>query len=170
MAEQKGRPCKQPEEHEEPPRIENEEPVNEDDHEHNEQPENEDELTLEPRVAKAISDVVCKIMEEKLPALFAKALKDTLEDEARKIVNVGENRAQNGVRMLPESRNEDKTKIWPPWTRAISMLNMVIKPILILPCDISRYLGYYCEVRKEGKEERLAECAKAQSRLRLGKT
>ncbi|KAD4385585.1 hypothetical protein E3N88_25754 [Mikania micrantha] len=29
-----------------------------------------------------------------------------------------ENRAQNGVRMLPESRNEDKIKIWPPWGRA----------------------------------------------------
>ncbi|KAD7476916.1 hypothetical protein E3N88_00052 [Mikania micrantha] len=43
MAGQKGRPRKQPQEPEEP-RIENEEPVNEDDHEHNEQPESEDEL------------------------------------------------------------------------------------------------------------------------------
>ncbi|KAD5802742.1 hypothetical protein E3N88_14102 [Mikania micrantha] len=40
-------------------------------------------------------------------------------ERARKIVNVGENRAQNGVRMLPESRNEDRIKIWPPWTRAM---------------------------------------------------
>ena len=81
MAGQKGRPSKQPHKPEEP-RVESEEPVNEDDHEHNEQPENEDEFTLEPIVVKAISDEVCKIMNEKLPALIAKALKDALKDKS----------------------------------------------------------------------------------------
>ncbi|KAD4385935.1 hypothetical protein E3N88_26104 [Mikania micrantha] len=81
MAGQKGRPRKQPQKPEEP-HVEDEEPVNEEDHEHNEQPENEEEFTLEPIVVKAISDEVCKIMDEKLPALIAKALKDTLKDKS----------------------------------------------------------------------------------------
>ncbi|KAD4981997.1 hypothetical protein E3N88_18668 [Mikania micrantha] len=42
-------------------------------------PQNEEEFTLEPIVVKAISDEVCKIMDEKLPALIAKALKDALK-------------------------------------------------------------------------------------------
>ncbi|KAD5960486.1 hypothetical protein E3N88_11958 [Mikania micrantha] len=45
----------------------------------------------------------------------------------------GENRAQNGVRMLPESRNEDKTKIWPPWTRAGTFLQVWI---IFLPAEL----------------------------------
>ncbi|KAD4177959.1 hypothetical protein E3N88_26550 [Mikania micrantha] len=106
------------------------------------------------------------------------------------MMNVGENRAQNGVRMLPESRKEVKvknddaddvgrkcdfevpaavgqmlstaaktvrktefvcsrnreTKIRQKSgrhgpARQISMLNMVVKPILMLCCDISWYLG-----------------------------
>ncbi|KAD5508139.1 hypothetical protein E3N88_15842 [Mikania micrantha] len=81
MAGQKGRPRKQPQEPEEP-RIEDEEPINEDDHEHNEQPEKEEEFTLEPIVVKAISDEGYKIMDEKLPALIAKALKDALKDNS----------------------------------------------------------------------------------------
>ena len=81
MAGQKGRPRKKPQVAEEP-HVEAEEPVNEDDHEHNEQPENEDEFTLEPIVVKAISDEVCKIMDEKMPAMIAKALKDALKDKS----------------------------------------------------------------------------------------
>ncbi|KAL8223984.1 hypothetical protein R6Q57_019459 [Mikania cordata] len=81
MIGQKGRPRKQPHEPEEPS-VDNEEPVNEDDHEHNEQPENEDEFTLEPIMVKAISDEVCKIMDEKLPVLIPKALNDALKDKS----------------------------------------------------------------------------------------
>ncbi|KAD2805862.1 hypothetical protein E3N88_39239 [Mikania micrantha] len=140
MAGQKGRPRKKPQGTEEP-HVETEKPVNEGENEHSEPSENE-EFTLEPIVVKAISDEVCKIMDEKMPAMIAKALKDALkeksegtkestkEDEVIIIETKSgdsmagklkgcENRAQNGVRMPPESRNEDKIKIWPPRTRAV---------------------------------------------------
>ncbi|KAD4385553.1 hypothetical protein E3N88_25722 [Mikania micrantha] len=84
MAGQEGSPRKQPQEPEEP-HIENEEPINEDGHEYNEQPESEDEFTLEPIVVKAISDVVNRIMDDKLPVLIAKAMKDALKDKSEGI-------------------------------------------------------------------------------------
>ncbi|KAD3640162.1 hypothetical protein E3N88_29385 [Mikania micrantha] len=59
------------------------------------------------------------------------------------MVNVGENHARNGVTDCPESRNEDKVEKW--------------KNLATLPNP----RGYHCEVRKEGKEEKLVECAKA---------
>ncbi|KAD6454275.1 hypothetical protein E3N88_08981 [Mikania micrantha] len=81
MAGQRGRPRKQPQEPEEP-HIENDETVNEDDHEHNEQPEDENEFTLEPIVVKAITDEVSKVLDDKLPTLITKILKDTLKDKS----------------------------------------------------------------------------------------
>ncbi|KAD5507787.1 hypothetical protein E3N88_15490 [Mikania micrantha] len=120
MAGQRGRPRKQPQEPEEP-HIENEEPINEDDYDHNEQPEDEDEFTLEPIVVKAISDEVSKVLDDKLPALVTKILKDTLKDKSEGTKDItkeeevkitgtknGENRARNGVTDCPESRNEGK--------------------------------------------------------------
>ncbi|KAD5507955.1 hypothetical protein E3N88_15658 [Mikania micrantha] len=81
MAGQEGRPRKQPQEPEEP-HVETEKPVNEGESEHSEPPEDEAEFTLEPIVVKAISDEVCKIMDEKMPAMIAKALKDVLKDKS----------------------------------------------------------------------------------------
>ncbi|KAD5317986.1 hypothetical protein E3N88_17932 [Mikania micrantha] len=81
IAGQKGRPRKKPQETKEP-HVETEKHVNEEENEHSEPSENEEEFTLEPIVVKAISEEVYKIMDEKMPAMIAKALKDALKDKS----------------------------------------------------------------------------------------
>ena len=81
MAGRKGSPRKQPQGTGEP-HVEAKKPVNEGGDEHSEPSENEEGFTLEPIVVKAISDEVCKIMDEKMPAMIAKALKDALKDKS----------------------------------------------------------------------------------------
>ncbi|KAD4585938.1 hypothetical protein E3N88_23539 [Mikania micrantha] len=124
------------------------------------------------------------------------------------MVNVGENRARNGVTDCPETRNEDKIEKWtnldalpnPHGTPHLAVWRGAMRPVsadrknglhaelrlnrnmsseiinninylmtikaMSLTLDVQKdSIRYYCEVRKEGKEEKLAECAKAQEMI-----